>query len=233
MAKAQRYLITAVLFLPLVGCERKAPPADPNTSIVKRTEPREVEHSATGMEAWRSILECVPFNKSLSNVQAITVTGAATPTFKDEETEVGSATGEVGLGGIESPADLIRRGPVLLVLMGGLAVLAGIVLIVWAKRFALGVAVAVGGGVLVAAGILFESYPWIVLVVAFLALGVGIWWLLDARAAKRAKVALTAVVAGVEDAGTPEVKAAVKKAAGSAAAQVKATITAVKTKLGV
>ena len=100
----------------------------------------------------------------------------------------------------------------------------------------LGLAVAAGGGVLIAAGVLFETYPWVVLVGALIAVGLGIWWIVDARFAGRARTALAAVVRGVENVtGSGDVKAAIGDAAKEAGKTnvVKDTISQAKRQAGI
>ncbi len=106
------------------------------------------------------------------------------------------------------------------------------------RRVMLGLAVSAGGGALIAAGVLFETYPWVVLVAALIAVGVGIWWQVDAKFAGRATAALTAIVHGVE-AAPADAQSAVKDSIASAATAtgqygtVKDTITKTKAKAGV
>jgi len=176
--------------------------------------------------------------KTVSAIKPFQADGIKLPDFRSDGVKVEGGGGSFSGGGMESITDAVRRGPVLLCLMGGAAVLAGIVLAVWAKRVTLGLAVAGGGGTLVAAGVLFEVYPWVLLVALIAVAAIGIWWLVDAKFAGKAKAALTAIVRGVE-AAPADAQAAVKASIGSAATAtgqygtVKDTITKTKAKAGV
>jgi len=175
--------------------------------------------------------------KAVTGVQPFRTEGVTLPRFSDDGTSLGpGGGGEFFGGGMDSIQDVVRRGPVLLCVIGGLALLAGIVVAIWAGRVMLGLAVAAGGAVLIAAGVLFEAYPWVVLVGALIGIALGIWWVVDARFAGRAKAALTAVVRGVEKAtGSAEVKAAIGDAAKEAGKTtvVKDTISQAKRQAGI
>ena len=175
--------------------------------------------------------------KAVTGVQPFRTEGVTLPKFRDDGTSLGpGGGGEFFGGGMESIQDVVRRGPMLLCVIGGLALLAGIVVAIWAGRVMLGLAVAAGGGVLIAAGVLFETYPWVVLVGALIAVSLGIWWVVDSRFAGRAKVALAAVVRGVEKAtGSADVKIAIGDAAKEAGKTnvVKDTISQAKRQAGI
>ncbi|HUX16222.1 MAG TPA: hypothetical protein VMW52_07095, partial [Phycisphaerae bacterium] len=64
--------------------------------------------------------------------------------------------------------------------------------------------------------VLFEMYPWVVLIALAGVLGVGIWWLIDSKGLLKTKTALIAV------AGAIEANPAVKVAVGDAAAALNA-----------
>ena len=176
--------------------------------------------------------------KTVSAIKPFQAEGIKLPDFRDGGMDLRGGGGSFSGGGMESITDAVRRGPVLLCMIGGLAVLAGIVLAVWAKRVTLGLAVAGGGGALVAAGVLFEVYPWVLLIALVAALGIGVWWLVDAKFAGKARSALSAIVRGVE-AAPADAQAAVKDSIASAAtatgqyAAVKDTISKTKVKAGV
>ena len=174
--------------------------------------------------------------KTVSAIKPFQAEGLKLPEFRDDGTALRGGGGSFSGGGMESIQDVVRRGPVLLCVIGGLALLTGIVVAIWAGRVMLGLAVAAGGGVLIAAGVLFETYPWVVLIAALVALGLGIWWVVDSRFAGRAKVALAAVVRGVEKAtGSADVKAAIGDAAKEAGKTnvVKDTISQAKRQAGI
>jgi hypothetical protein len=177
--------------------------------------------------------------KAVTGVQPFKTEGVTLPKFRDDGTSLGEGGGGEFLGGgMESIRDVVRRGPILLCVIGALAVLAGIVLAVWAKRVVLGLAIAGGGGGLIAAGVLFEAYPWVLLIALAVVLGLGVWWVVDAKFAGKAKAALSAIVRGVE-AAPDDAQAAVKDSIASAAtatgqySAVKDTITQAKNQAGV
>jgi len=174
--------------------------------------------------------------KTVSAIKPFQAEGLKLPDFRSDGMDLRGGGGSFSGGGMESITDAVRRGPVLLCVIGGLALLAGIVVAIWAGRVMLGLAVAAGGGVLMAAGVLFEAYPWVVLIGALIAVGLGIWWIVDARFAGRARVALAAVVRGVEKAaGAGNVKAAIGDAAKQASTSgvVKDTISQAKRRAGI
>lgn len=109
-----------------------------------------------------------------------------------------------------------------LVFVGGLAVAAGLVaLLMWGQR-TIGLGLSGGGAVLITVGVLVEQYPWVWLLAAVAgAVGV-VWWLLDARAAQKARTALRAVVQAV-DHGDANTKRAVKKSVESLAGVTRST----------
>jgi len=176
--------------------------------------------------------------KTVSAIKPFQAEDITLPDFRDGGMDLRGGGGSFSGGGMESIRDVVRRGPVLLCLIGGLALLAGVVLAVWAKRVTLGLAVAGGGGTLVAAGVLFEVYPWVLLIALAAVLGIGVWWLVDAKFAGKAKAALTTIVRGVE-AAPADAQSAVKNSIASAATAtgqygtVKDTITKAKAKAGV
>ena len=165
---------------------------------------------------------------TFSGVQPFQGRDSVSPSF-DGQYSVGQGEGgRFTGGGVAEWKDAVRRGPVVLIIFGGLAILGGIVLAIWAKQITLGLAVAGAGLVLVTTGILFESYPWIALVAFGLVLAVGVWWVWNNRSLTTAKTDLTAtvgklgtalktVVKGVESA-PPEAQAAVKAQIGTVAA---------------
>ena len=174
--------------------ERPAPPAyDANTGSYERRIytpkwPWDVSQDFSGVKPFRTDGASMPGMRTDSQGRVTLGEGSS-----------GSFTGDE----MAEWKDAVRRGPVLLTIMGGLAVIAGIVLAVWAKRIALGLAIAGGGGALIAAGILFEAYPWVLLVALVVAVAAGVWWIVDARFAGRAKTTLAAIVTGVQNATQP------------------------------
>ena len=117
-------------------------------------------------------------------------------------------------GGFHGAAmEVARRGPLLMMLIGALALLAGIAVAIWAN-VKLGLGLAAGGGILIVTGWMFEAHPWLMLLAVLAGLGIAVWYLLDARAASKARAALETIVRGVEAAPNPAAtKAAIAQAA--------------------
>jgi len=154
---------------------------------------------------------------------------SASPSFNSAAYEIGQGQGgRITGGGVAEWKDAVRRGPTLLIIIGGLMLAAGIIVAVWAGRWVLGLAVAGAGLVLAMTGVLFEMYPWVVLVALAAVLGVGLWWLIDSKGLVKLKTALTAVVAAGE--ANPAIKTDVAVAAQSLGAEtgIRETIRKVK-----
>lgn len=98
------------------------------------------------------------------------------------------------------PFDLARAGPTILI-WAGIAVAAiglGLVIFLPGARTA-GLYAAGGGGALIVAGIAFEAYPWIALVmVGIVVVGGLAWFIFGTAAGARLKESFRVVVAGVE-----------------------------------
>ena len=217
-------------------------------AIVPTRTPPPVAFDANAGSYTRTITKPAPLFSGtpdpFSGVTAFQGRDSASPSF-DGQYSVGQGEGGRFTGGsIAEWKDAVRKGPVVLIIFGGLAILGGIVLAVVAKQFTLGLAVAGAGLVLVTTGILFESYPWIALVAFGLVLAVGVWWVWNNRSLTTAKTDLTAtvgklgtalktVVKGVE-AAPADAQAAVKAQIGTVAAGtadptgIKMTVTALK-----
>ena len=241
--KAGTWIIAAlVVSLMAMTCPAADAPAPAKDGKVEVTPARpDVTYKADGGTYRRETTVIAPPwgsdpAKTVSAIKPFQAEGITLPDFRSDGMDVRGGGGSFSGGGMESIQDVVRRGPVLLCVLGGLALLAGIVVAIWAGRVMLGLAVAAGGGALIAAGVLFEAYPWVVLLAALVAIGLGIWWVVDARFAGRAKVALAAVVRGVEKAtGSADVKTAIGDAAKQAGktSVVKDTISQVKRQAGI
>jgi len=219
--KAGTWIIAVlVVSLMVMTCPAADAPAPARDGKVEVTPARpDVTYKADGGTYRRETTVIAPPwgsdpAKTVSAIKPFQAEGITLPDFRSDGMDVRGGGGSFSGGGMESIQDVVRRRPVLLCVIGGLALLAGIVVAIWAGRVMLGLAVSAGGGALIAAGVLFEAYPWVVLLAALVAIGLGIWWVVDARFAGRAKVALAAVVRGVEKAtGSADVKAAIGDAA--------------------
>ena len=126
--------------------------------------------------------------------------------------------GSRGIGGTAAYAakGLAAKGHMVLIFFGALCIIAGAVCMVyWDKKT--GIYVAVAGLVLILAGVMFERYPWMALVIPLVGLGVVVYFWWKSRQGQRVKTALATVVAGVEKApvehATP-VKSAITETAG-------------------
>ena len=233
--------VVVVLLMAVSCCGAEDPPPAKDGTVQVTPAPVASYDARAGTYRREVIVVAPPWSdapaKAVTGVQPFRTEGVTLPKFRDDGTSLGSGGGGEFLGGgMESITDVVRRGPVLLCVIGGLALLAGIVVAIWAGRVTLGLSVAAGGGALIAAGVLFEAYPWVVLIAALVALGLGIWWVMDARFAGRAKAALAAVVRGVEKAaGSADVKVAIGDAAKEAGktSVVKDTISQAKRQAGI
>lgn len=149
-------------------------------------------------------------------------------------------------GGFSVIEEEIGKSWLVLVVLGGILVAGGVFVGIYTGRWVLSLAIMGAGGAMIVSGL----YPWVFLI-ALVLFTVGlVWWFLDAKGLLKVKAtladtadalaskttALTAIVKGVEK--TPAevqavVKPAIADAAGSDAADVKATISAAKAEAGV
>jgi len=151
----------------------------------------------------------------IKDIKPFEARNATTPAFQSYGYSMGqSSSGRITGGGMETWQDAVRSGPVVLVIFGGLMLAAGIVLALWAKQIALGIAIAGAGLMLIVTGILFESYPWIAILAMMCVLGVGGWWLWNNRKLSDASTALAAVAGAAEV--NPSIKPMIAEAAKSA-----------------
>ncbi|HUX03258.1 MAG TPA: hypothetical protein VMY35_20030 [Phycisphaerae bacterium] len=195
----------------------KPPPLE-DLAIVPIRTPPPVAFDANAGSYTRSIVEPKTIydafsagKPTFSGVQPFQGRDSVSPSF-DGQYSVGQGEGgRFTGGGVAEWKDVIRRGPTLLIIMGGLMLAAGIIVAVWAGRWVLGLAVAGAGLAMAMTGVLFEMYPWVVLIALAGVLGVGIWWLIDSKGLLKTKTALIAVVGAIE--ANPTVKAAVGDAA--------------------
>jgi len=200
-------LLFAAVVLMLAGCEGASvtewfgetpqPPAAPGepTPPPTRTIARKIEARKLGADWW---------NPSPGETIAQTQPLEA------------PAKGGAKFGGMK-PFDLRRVLPGTLLGIGvGVAAL-GVALAVFVPgaRMA-GIYTGVGGAALVVAGVAFEAYPWLALVlVCAVILGGLVWFVWGTAAGARIRAAFSTVVKGVENAGeaAAPVKAEIKKAA--------------------
>ena len=173
------------------------PPGQPAQPPVRQVA-RKVEASRLGVDWWNPSP-----GETIAQVQPMAVPAKGGATF----------------GGMK-PFDLRRVGPTILIWAGiGVAFL-GVALSVFlpGARKA-GIYTAAGGAVLVVAGIAFEAYPWIALMlVCAVLLGGLVWFVWGTAAGARLRAAFSTVVKGVENAGEAgaPVKTEIKKAANAA-----------------
>jgi len=107
------------------------------------------------------------------------------------------------MGGFRSLKQAVK-GPLVILAVGVILAVAGLACFIWLDRIK-GIIVMVGGGVLILAGVMFESYPWLALVLPLLGIGFVVWWLLATKKGKAIledlglkHKALVQVVAGVQ-----------------------------------
>jgi hypothetical protein len=152
-----------------------------------------------------------------------------------------SLTSEGGMmstgGTFDFSAKALAKGPTVLYVVGGIAILVGLVIAIALKQYVWGGALAGGGLVLIGVAVLFESYPWVVFIGLAAVIGVAVWYVLRVRGNAQAGATLQTVIQAVEAA--PAAAAATVKNAIAAYAShkgladtVKAVITKAKKKLG-
>jgi hypothetical protein len=111
-----------------------------------------------------------------------------------------------GGGGTYSLAVLARSGGGWLLTVGCLLIVAGIVVWVWLKQAAIGMALVASGVVLVGVAYLYQSHPWLLAVAALAILAVLIVVFVLAKQKSTATAAVTAAIKGLEAGGTLEPK---------------------------
>lgn len=150
--------------------------------------------------------------------------------FDDVWIEHEARAGGFSLEGFPLPAISELRP---LYIIGGLCIVAGVV-VGWVAGWGLGFAIAGAGAALLAAAVLMDRYPWVVLLPAFAGAGVGVYLLVELYHGRSAREALSPIVQAIE-ATPPLTAAAVKEKvaqfAGPAQAKVKATVGSLKRKL--
>lgn len=129
----------------------------------------------------------------------------------------------------------VKGGSYLLYWFGGILIVAGVLVGAGLKEVKLGVAIAGGGGALIATAVLIEQFPWVFLLIPVAAIGIGAYSYFHL---KSKNVALGTVATGIEDLATTDpasaekVKSSIADAAGKDYDKVKAEITKIKKKLG-
>lgn len=127
--------------------------------------------------------------------------------------------------------DLSAAGNMKIVyIIGALGILAGFAA-AWLVNKWLGIFLALGGVSVLAAGRLFDTYPWVGLLPLGVALAGGVVMLVELRRGTAATQSLQTVVKAVEDvsqSAQSEIKARVEKHAGKNLKQVKDTISNIK-----
>ena len=128
----------------------------------------------------------------------------------------------IGVNGIKADAGALNfvgeelgkgsAGMLVLYGLGGICVVSGIAIVVLVKRVGLGAGISAAGVLLLAVARMLDVYPWVGFIALAAAAILGIWLLLEARAAKRKDVALKTVVRAVEKSpdGGESIKEAVK-----------------------
>ncbi len=84
--------------------------------------------------------------------------------------------------------------------IGGLGILAGVLVTVFLKMPGRGVTISGGGIACAAVAVLFDRYPWVVLGLPIVAIGALIWLMLGLRKGQRVRQAFGAVTRGVQHA---------------------------------
>jgi len=107
------------------------------------------------------------------------------------------------LGGFE-PIRSLSRTPVMIAGLGVILAVAGLAVFLWIDKRR-GAVVIAAGGALITAGVMFEQYPWVALMLPVLALAGALWFVLATRRGRQIREelgltekALRETVAGVE-----------------------------------
>jgi hypothetical protein len=90
-----------------------------------------------------------------------------------------------------------NKGSMTLYIIGGLMIVAGVVVALLLKRIGLGLMVAAAGVAVMFIGVVFEQYFWVLWIVAA---GVAVWFVLGTRAGKRIREAMVRIIRGIEKA---------------------------------
>jgi len=147
------------------------------------------------------------------------------------EISVGGASGTLASSAY-SMALSVNNGPLVILIFGCIAVIAGIVCwVYWNKR--LGIWVVVAGGALIVVGLTFSSFPWIGLLLIPIGLAAVIYFWYKAKVGNDKDITLKAIVGGIE--GLPKEKKVIvtdavakeAKANGEGANGVKPTVSKV------
>ena len=157
--------------------------------------------------------------------------------------------GNFAIGGFRSLAMKdFSRGPVILSVIGVIAILVGIAVIVITKGSALttGLWIIAGGAAALGLGMLIEAFPWVLWIFAILILGAGVGFVWYTYFYKKSTVqlatttkVLTGVIQGVEltEATNPMAAASVKANIGAVDSAnggvIKSVVSATKKKLGI
>jgi len=127
-----------------------------------------------------------------------------------------SDEGYIGSGSLDYMAKGLKKnsGPIILYAMGGIAMIAGVIVAVFIKRIVLGLSISAAGIAVISVATLFTNYPWVVLILFFVAIAIGIYFIFSANKTKRISDTLNTVVAGIESASEEEaikIKKSIKK----------------------
>ena len=137
-----------------------------------------------------------------------------------------------GGGNIDFYSLLLANGMRPLLILGGVCIVAGVVL-GWLVGWGLGLCVSAGGVALIGTAVLFQEYPWVALLPVVIGLVALVWGVVGLVRGKNVATALTTVVKAVESlpsAHKETVTEAVAQAANitGTADVVKAQVTAIK-----
>lgn len=99
-----------------------------------------------------------------------------------------------------------------LYIIGGLAILAGVI-VGWLAGWGLGLAIAAAGGALLASAVLFDRYPWVALVAVAAGLAAAVWLIRDLRNGKLNGKVVQTLVPVIE--ANPEIKSEIAKSEAS------------------
>jgi len=143
-----------------------------------------------------------------------------------------AGSGDGGTSTFEGFQEVVKSGSSLLVWLGAFLVIAGGVVAFGLKEIRIGVALAIGGGVLIGTSVLIEQFPWVFLAIPIAAIGIGAYLFIYMH---NHGLTLKTIITGIEDSdpeAAAKVKASISDAAGANYDKVKSVVSKTKKKLG-
>lgn len=144
----------------------------------------------------------------------------------------GVGNGDGGNSGFKGFQEAVKSGSSLLIWLGAALIVAGVVVGWGLKEIRIGIALALGGGVLIGTSVLIDQFPWVFLAIPVAVLGIGAYLFIYMQ---QHGLTLKTIVTGIEDTdpeAAAKVKASISEAAGANYDKVKSVVSKTKKKLG-